>query len=64
MNLVHIGDYFYLNLQNYALRNCLWKIFDFQNPQTPKVGLYLRLISYSRRNSPEKYVNFGVTSGP
>ena len=32
--------------------------FDFQNPQTPKVGLYLSLIPYSSSNSPEKYVNF------
>ena len=55
---------FWGTVQNNPPRIHLWRIFDFQNPQTPKACLYLSLISYSGSNSPEKYVNFGETSGP
>jgi hypothetical protein len=64
MNLVHIKDSFYLKVQNYATRIRLWRIFDFQNPQTPKVVLYLSLISYPGRASTTilKYINLVVAT--
>ena len=45
MNLIHIGDSFYSNLQNFATNVCLWRIFDFQNLQTPKMFNILGLFN-------------------
>ncbi len=63
-----MGDSRCSNVHNQATRIRIWRILDFQNPETLKLTevacLYLGAIYGLGRNCPDKYFNIRPSSGP